>query len=644
MSTSLRQQSASVKNDSKTEEHNGTEPAGFTLRFFAMLFDSVVMYYIVCLVLWALGAKKGIFVHFFVGIADTLYRNFDGGVILGHFVPLVPYLTFAIMWFLLTYFIGLFYGTFCESSLFQGTPGKLLMTVKVTTEDSEPVGLLKAGVRSFLKFFSALPLGGGYLLCLFTYDKRTVHDFLSGCYLVRPLEGRLQQATLGALFSSLAFSVTFFGVILPSNIDYAALMAWDPSPWVSVSEAELYHRYDFFHRKNAELFDGITPEVRSTVIKTKRKKKKSVISTVPFSELNSPSPSPTPTQLVVDVGLPLPLPLPEMMHLTVGESMLRLADSFVRLESNENSSERALSTGREQETLLRIAFFEKALSPKQEKQLEYVPNFLEYAENQIGQPAIAEIVFMVNTSQRGCSPRTFLKGSMQYRLPGKENIQKVDLDPSKFVGVTPYARDGHFQPFCEALEIGQEFSLTYQEKRSSTDLLSLQWSVKLTEPIHRFRLFSKIDYRTFETTLALWNPNKEELQVGFFRTGLTGAEIKQILRSKSLLDPNHPLPELIATVPLWAQTKRVDRESARKGYSLEIFDRPGGSVKLPGSKKSLTFSVEAGKYPQTLSGELLPGKRIRGNFEGSWQRYSPGEGVISFRCETPFNAPVIVVN
>ncbi len=64
------------------------------------------------------------------------------------------------------------------------TLGKKAMKIKVLTADGGPVGYGRAFVRWAGYIPSALLLGGGYLMALFTQDNRALHDFIAGTRVV----------------------------------------------------------------------------------------------------------------------------------------------------------------------------------------------------------------------------------------------------------------------------------------------------------------------------------------------------------------------------------------------------------------------------------------------------------------------------
>ena len=81
--------------------------------------------------------------------------------------------------------IYLAYATFLECSPLQATLGKYLLQIEVTDLEGNKIDIGRALLRNFIKFFSIIFIGIGYLILPFTPTKQTLHDLLSGCRVVR---------------------------------------------------------------------------------------------------------------------------------------------------------------------------------------------------------------------------------------------------------------------------------------------------------------------------------------------------------------------------------------------------------------------------------------------------------------------------
>jgi uncharacterized RDD family membrane protein YckC len=76
------------------------------------------------------------------------------------------------------------YAIFFESD--EGaTPGKQVLGIKVCLQDGGQPGVLRLTARWFLHALSAVILGVGFLMPLWTKKKQTLHDMLTGTLVVR---------------------------------------------------------------------------------------------------------------------------------------------------------------------------------------------------------------------------------------------------------------------------------------------------------------------------------------------------------------------------------------------------------------------------------------------------------------------------
>lgn len=81
--------------------------------------------------------------------------------------------------------LGFFYTPFFDSSETMGTPGKVLMGLKVATEAGTRLSFKEAFLRYCLMFVSGLFLGFGYFMNLFTEKRQTFHDIMAGAVVIR---------------------------------------------------------------------------------------------------------------------------------------------------------------------------------------------------------------------------------------------------------------------------------------------------------------------------------------------------------------------------------------------------------------------------------------------------------------------------
>lgn len=78
----------------------------------------------------------------------------------------------------------LYYSVF-ESAKWQGTPGKMLVGIQVTSLTEERISFARASGRFFARILSGLTFGVGYLMAAFTQKKQALHDWVAGTLVVR---------------------------------------------------------------------------------------------------------------------------------------------------------------------------------------------------------------------------------------------------------------------------------------------------------------------------------------------------------------------------------------------------------------------------------------------------------------------------
>ena len=80
--------------------------------------------------------------------------------------------------------LNLLYHSVMEASPTQGTIGKMVIGLKVTTLDGRRPSLLQTLARNIIRLLSMIILFGGYFMIEKTARKQALHDQLSGCLVV----------------------------------------------------------------------------------------------------------------------------------------------------------------------------------------------------------------------------------------------------------------------------------------------------------------------------------------------------------------------------------------------------------------------------------------------------------------------------
>lgn len=131
--------------------------AGFWRRAAAYAIDSLILYFLLFIAFVLLAA-------FGFGMEEGAAERF--GSLVG----------MATFW---AYFATL------ESGPCQATLGKRVLGIKAVDLAGRPISFGRASGRHFGKLLSALILGIGFLMCIFTARRQCLHDMMSGCLVVR---------------------------------------------------------------------------------------------------------------------------------------------------------------------------------------------------------------------------------------------------------------------------------------------------------------------------------------------------------------------------------------------------------------------------------------------------------------------------
>ncbi|CEG27403.1 RDD family protein [Bacillus sp. B-jedd] len=123
----------------------------------------------------------GFGLRFVALILDSIILSIAGGIIGAIFMISEGELGST----LLSFVIGLAYKAGLEGSSKQATLGKMVLGIKVIGPDGGRISYGRAIGRYFANFLSAITLFIGYLMAAFTKEKRALHDFVAGTYVVK---------------------------------------------------------------------------------------------------------------------------------------------------------------------------------------------------------------------------------------------------------------------------------------------------------------------------------------------------------------------------------------------------------------------------------------------------------------------------
>ncbi len=149
----------------------GREYAGFWLRFVAFIVDSVITGIVLTVLFYAMVIPIALLSG---GASNANQNQPPSPVFLGGMCG--AYLVLLAVWWL--------YFACFESSRLQGTPGKLMLGIKVTDLSGGRIGFGAASARTFGKILSQIIFYIGYIIAAFTERKQAMHDMLAGTLVV----------------------------------------------------------------------------------------------------------------------------------------------------------------------------------------------------------------------------------------------------------------------------------------------------------------------------------------------------------------------------------------------------------------------------------------------------------------------------
>lgn len=137
--------------------------AGFWRRAVALIIDRIII---------------GVAFALFAALMGVSLQNAgnSGGVFAG-----VSFLFLAI-------FGEAIYYAFFESSDYQATPGKMVLSLKVVDMEGQQISFWRSFGRNMGKYISGLILFIGYMMAGWTQKKQALHDMFVDCLVIRSVD------------------------------------------------------------------------------------------------------------------------------------------------------------------------------------------------------------------------------------------------------------------------------------------------------------------------------------------------------------------------------------------------------------------------------------------------------------------------
>ena len=146
------------------------EYAGFGIRLLAWLIDFLVLLFLSFII----ALISGFFIAFLLIYVSIVSADSSIVTSLSNFIS--GFIGFS---------VNLLYFTLFWSSKFQGTPGKILLGLKIVDANGNKISYSTALIRYISTIISSLLLGIGYLLIIFDGKKQALHDKFASTYVIK---------------------------------------------------------------------------------------------------------------------------------------------------------------------------------------------------------------------------------------------------------------------------------------------------------------------------------------------------------------------------------------------------------------------------------------------------------------------------
>jgi len=151
-------------------QNGNVEYAGFGIRLLAWLIDFLVLLFLSFII----GLISGFFIAFLLIYVSIVSADSSIVTSLSNFIS--GFIGFS---------VNLLYFTLFWSSKFQGTPGKILLGLKIVDANGNKISYSTALIRYISTIISSLLLGIGYLLIIFDGKKQALHDKFASTYVIK---------------------------------------------------------------------------------------------------------------------------------------------------------------------------------------------------------------------------------------------------------------------------------------------------------------------------------------------------------------------------------------------------------------------------------------------------------------------------
>lgn len=164
--------------------NNNFKYAGFWVRFLAFVLDQLILGFVKTILVIPFTVLLNLNIVSPGANNDSYFAMYDAVQYEDPVLFVGAFLFSLLILFVFNFIIEWFYYAFFESSRNMGTPGKMILGLKVIDFEGNRISFGKATGRYFAKLLSAMVLLVGYIMAAFTERKQALHDILANCFVV----------------------------------------------------------------------------------------------------------------------------------------------------------------------------------------------------------------------------------------------------------------------------------------------------------------------------------------------------------------------------------------------------------------------------------------------------------------------------
>jgi uncharacterized RDD family membrane protein YckC len=177
--------SSAIAPTSQPETRRVVQPGGFFPRLIATIIDTLILAVVTVPIAYLVLAQRVTPTGQSNAFLDQL-KGLSGSNSTPERLTQLAQLSAGIAILLLFYYVGTW-------SILGGSPGQLVMSLRIVDRSAKTVGFGRALLRYIMKGFFGFLWPVSALMVAFGKDKRAIHDFLAGTYVIQFLDPKLED-------------------------------------------------------------------------------------------------------------------------------------------------------------------------------------------------------------------------------------------------------------------------------------------------------------------------------------------------------------------------------------------------------------------------------------------------------------------